>query len=141
VSEHSPIIYDDIKTLSVKLGRPVSTLIALAPGNDPFYCGPARQALAGWFADEIWPLLDHEADSVHVRRAHYRVISQPEDRRPVKLNGMTYENTVADWGELSAAALAARELGLVDADRFVDRRSGEPTFVFIPCRRGCRGRG
>ena len=67
----APITYDDVKTLAAELGRPASTLIALSPGNDPFYCGPARQALARWFADEIWPLLDPEADSVHVRRLHY----------------------------------------------------------------------
>ena len=128
----SPITYDDIKTLAVKLGRPASTLIALAPGNDPFYCGPARQALARWFADEIWPLLDPEADSVHIRRAHYLVVNQPAERRPTKLDGVLFENTLEDWQELCAASLAARELGLVDADRFVDRRAGEPTFIFVP---------
>jgi hypothetical protein len=128
----SPITYDDIKTLAVKLGRPTSTLIALAPGNDPFYCAPARQALARWFADEVWPLLDPDADSVHVRRLHYLVVNQPLDRRPAKLDGTAFENTVKDWEYLSAASLAARELGLVDSDRFVDRRAGEPTFVYIP---------
>jgi hypothetical protein len=128
----SPITYDDIKTLAVKLGRPTSTLIALAPGNDPFYCAPACQALARWFADEVWPLLDPDADSVHVRRLHYLVVNQPLDRRPAKLDGTAFENTVKDWEYLSAASLAARELGLVDSDRFVDRRAGEPTFVYIP---------
>ena len=33
---------------------------------------------------------------------------------------------------LCEASLAARELALVDADRFVDRRAGEPTYIFIP---------
>jgi len=75
----SPITYDDIKTLAVKLRRPTSTLIALAPGNDPSYCAPARQALARWFADEVWPLLDPDADSVHVRRLHYLVVNQLSD--------------------------------------------------------------
>ena len=55
------------------------TLIALSPNNDPFYCAPARQALARWFADEIWSLLDPEVDSVHIRRAHY-LRGQPAER-------------------------------------------------------------
>ena len=77
----STITYDDVKVLAAELGRPASTLIALAPANDPFYCGPTRQALARWFADEIWPLLDPEADSVHIRRVHYLVVNQPPDRK------------------------------------------------------------
>ena len=128
----SPITYDDVKTLAAELGRPAATLIALSPNNDPFYCAPARQALAHWFADEIWPLLDPDADSVHVRRAHYYVVNLPKDRRPSKIDGTPYENTFSDWQTLCHASLAARELGLVDADRFVDRRAGEPTYIFIP---------
>ena len=125
----APITYDDVKTLATELGRPASTLIALAPGNDPFYCGPARQALARWFADQIWPLHDPEAVSVHVRRLHYLVVTQPPDRLPAKLDGTPYENTHEDWKTISEASLAARELGLIDADRFVDRRAGEPTYI------------
>jgi hypothetical protein len=121
----SPIItYDDVKALATELGRPASTLIALAPGNDPFYLAPYRQTLADWFANEIWPLLDPDADSVHIRRAHYLIVSTAPDRRP--------ENTFEDWRTLCDASLAARELGLVDADRFVDRRAGEPTYIFVP---------
>jgi hypothetical protein len=126
----APLDYDDIKALAQKLGRPASTLIVLSPNNDPFYCGPTRQALANWFATEIWPLLDPEADGVHVRRVHYLVVNQR--LRPEKLDGTSYENTFDDWQELCAASLAARELGLVDADRFVDRRAGDPTFIFLP---------
>ena len=128
----TPLTYNDIKALAAELGRPASTLIVLAPANDPFYCGPARQALAHWFANEIWPLLDPKADGVHIRRVHYLVVNQPPGLRPAKLDGTPYENTFDDWRELCDASLAARELGLVDADRFVDRRAGEPTFIFIP---------
>jgi hypothetical protein len=128
----SPQTYDDIKALAVALGRPVSTLIALADRNDPYYCGPTRQALARWFANEIWSLLDPQANGVHVRRVHYFIVNQRPERRPAKLDGTPYENTFADWRELCDASLAARELGLVDAGRFVDRRAGEPTVIFIP---------
>jgi hypothetical protein len=41
----SPQTYDDIKALAVALGRPVSTLIALADRNDPFYCHQAVAAI------------------------------------------------------------------------------------------------
>jgi hypothetical protein len=128
----SPITYDDIKSLAAELGRPASTLIVLAASNDPFYCGPSRQALARWFANEIWPLLDPEAESVHIRRVHYLVVNQPPELRPAKLDGTPFENTFDDWRLLCDASLAARELGLVEADRFVDRRAGEPTFIFLP---------
>jgi hypothetical protein len=124
--------YEGVKQLAGDLGRPSSTLIALAPNNDPFYCGPARQALAHWFADQIWPLHDPEAVSVHVRRLHYLVVTQPPDRRPAKLDGMPYENTHEDWRTIREASLAARELELVEADGFVDRRAGEPTYIFVP---------
>ena len=37
--------YEDLKALASELKRPVSTLIALAPQNDPFYAGmPSRRA-------------------------------------------------------------------------------------------------
>ena len=136
----SPLTYDDIETLAAELGRPASTLIALAPSNDPSIAArPARLWRTG-SRTRSGRLLDPEADSVHIRRLHYLVVNQPPDRRPAKLDGTPYENTFDDWRELCDASLAARELGLVDADRFVDRRAGEPTYIFIPDRRGVRGR-
>jgi hypothetical protein len=46
--------YEALKTLAENLGRPLSTLIALASQNDPFYAGVAnRRANAEWFG-EIW---------------------------------------------------------------------------------------
>jgi hypothetical protein len=43
--------YDALKALSEELGRPVKTLIALSPQNDPFFAGlPASRAAAEWFA-------------------------------------------------------------------------------------------
>jgi hypothetical protein len=77
-------------------------------------------------------LLDVSAASIHIRRTHYLVVNLPPELRPQKLDGTPYENTFADWRELCDASLAARELGLIDADRFVDRRAGGPTVVFIP---------
>jgi hypothetical protein len=57
---HPRVTYDyaGLKRLATYLSRPVSTLVALAAVNDPFYISPARQTLADWFADEIWPLVE-----------------------------------------------------------------------------------
>ena len=79
-------------------------------------------------------MLDPEVDGVHIRRVHYLIVNQPPDLRPEKLDGTPFENTFDDWRELCDASLAARELGLVDADRFVDRRAGVPTFIHTPDR-------
>ena len=42
--------YDSIKAFAKELGRPASTLIALAPARDPFSITPLRLAEAKWFA-------------------------------------------------------------------------------------------
>jgi hypothetical protein len=125
----TPLTYDDIKRLAAELGRPANTLVALAPGNDPFYLLPCRQTAAEWFATEVWPPLEiDESGGVHVRRIHYVLVSLPHVRKP---DGSAYENTHNDWRLLVDAARDARELGLVDAGLFIDRRAGEP-IVYIP---------
>ena len=72
----SKLDYESIKELAVQLGRPASTLIALAPDNDPFYLTPARQAAAAWFA-ELWERMG-AGPGMHIRRFHYMLVSQPE---------------------------------------------------------------
>jgi len=60
---------------------------------------------------------------VHIRRIHYRIISQPA---PVQLpGGGDYVNTVVCSKILGEAASAARFAGLVDAEDFEDRRNPE----------------
>ena len=115
--------YEQIKVLAKQLKVPVVDLIALAPQNDPFYVGaPAQREKAEWFAG-----LFNEygfADNVHIRRVHYRIISQ---RTPVKMpNGLPYENTMECWKLLEDASKYARYLDLVDSSLFVDRRNPEP---------------
>src|SRR5436305_4076971 len=107
--------YDGIRTLSDKLSRPMSTLIALSGNNDPFYITSARQEQAMWFA-ELWERLNAGA-GMHLRKFHYRIISQ---KAPIiKLDGTPYENTMNDWQGLSHASRDARYLGLVPAEHFV----------------------
>jgi hypothetical protein len=114
--------YDGIKALADTLGRPASTLIALAPANDPFAITPSRREGAQWFA-RLWKRLDLGGD-VHVRRVHYQLVSQ---ERPVKLpNGLPYENTLEAWHVLIRTSNDARFLDLVPAEDFVDRRNGDP---------------
>jgi hypothetical protein len=117
--------YEWIKAMALELKRPAPTLIALSAGRDPFYITPGRLAGAHWFA-EIWVVID-PPDGVHLRRFHYRLVSLPE--RPLKLNGERYENTERDWNTLNDVSVDARALALVDADKFTDRRAGEPVFV------------
>src|SRR4051812_49143426 len=95
--------YGWIKNKAKELGCSVRDLLALAPGNDPFYMGaPASVTQAEWFAREVWaPAGFH--DGGHLRRAHYWKVS----RGGVLPNGKPYENTEACWNFLLQASKAA----------------------------------
>jgi hypothetical protein len=125
----TPVTYADIKALAKERRRPLHSLVALSPINDPFYISPAREAAAIWFKEQIWDRLN-PGSGVHLRRIHYAIISQ--ERRPPNLHGTPYENTFDDWQELSSACREARELGLIDAGLFVDRRAGDPPVIYRP---------
>src|SRR5215472_6323261 len=94
--------YIGLKALAEKLGRPVSTLYALAPCNDPFYIGPARVKAAEWFASQ-WDRLNIPP-GWHYRRSHYIFISQDGKAPVLMLNGTPYQNTLKCWDALCAAA-------------------------------------
>jgi len=112
--------YDRIKALAKEQGCTVLDLIALAPQNDPFYCGTQGDIINGnWFFD-LWQTYGF-GTGVHLRRVHYRIISQ---EKPVPMpNGKPYENTLGCWKFLEAASKAARYLDLVPITDFVDRRN------------------
>src|SRR5262245_774890 len=114
--------YEALKAMARGIGRSVKDLLALAPGNDPFYAGvAARRRDAEWFA-AIWA--DHGAAGSHLRRLHYQLVSSTV---PIcKPDGSAYQNTEADWNTLNTASLAARYLDLVPFDGLVDRRNDEP---------------
>ena len=120
--------YEEIKQLAGQMGLKVNDLVALAPGNDPFYTGtPGDLDNGQWFAD-LWHRFGY-GTGVHLRRVHYQIISQ---KQPVKMpNGLPYENTEKCWGYLAVASKAARYLKLVDPAAFVDRRNPDPT-IFTP---------
>ena len=62
-----------------------------------------------------------------MRRMHYRLVSLAE--RSLKLNGEPYENTEQDWKSLNDASVDARALDLIPAEKFTDRRAGEPVYI------------
>jgi hypothetical protein len=120
--------YDWIKSLAKDRGERITDLLVLARQNDPFFAGCEAQAKkAEWFL-RWWRELGYEGrQGVHLRRIHYRLISQEE--RPAKLDGTPYENTTGCWAYLGDAAKAARYLGFVAPDDFVDRRNPDPLLL------------
>lgn len=112
--------YSEIKRLSKELGRPTETLLALSINNDPFYAAiPNRRKLAEWFAG-LWEQFGF-GGGVHVRRIHYRIISQPS---PILLpSGEPYRNTIYAFRQLIWGARDARYLGLVPGENFIDQRN------------------
>jgi len=121
--------YEKIKQFKKESGYNIPDLLALAPGNDPFYAGsPSAKEKAEWFAS-LWQKFGFGYSSgVHLRRFHYQLVSQEE---PKKHDGKPYENTDNDWEYLLAASKYARHLGLVNAKAFIDRRNPEP-HIFRP---------
>jgi hypothetical protein len=69
--------YETIKALAAERGCRIDDLLVLAAKNDPFYCHlPRRHTAAQWFAG-LWESLDlGSGPKVHVRRLHYRLVSQ-----------------------------------------------------------------
>jgi len=67
--------YATIKETAKEHGMPPSELLALSPGNDPFYVGsPGQMEKAKWFR-KIYELMG-EPHEIHVRRVHYWLVSQ-----------------------------------------------------------------
>ena len=119
--------YNEIKQMAKEHGLRTKDLLALAPQNDPFYVGqPAQIEKAQWFAD-IWKMLGFVGvENVHLRRVHYRLVSQ--DPLIGMSNDTPYVNTDKCWWYLLNAGKYARDLHLVDEDAFVDRRNPDPVL-------------
>jgi hypothetical protein len=115
--------YEALKAMAKSIGRPVKDLLALSPANDPFYAGTGARVQAGeWFAG-IWG--DHGGAGVHLRRLHYRLVSQKDGKAIIRPDGRAYQNTQQDWQFLGTASLAARYLNLIEVNDLVDRRNDE----------------
>ncbi|MEY9581520.1 hypothetical protein [Sinorhizobium fredii] len=117
------IDYETIGAMAAELGCRRDDLIALSPGNDPFYVHrPGRRAEAEWFAG-LWESLGFKSGS-HPRRLHYTIISQ--DPPILKPNGKPYRNTENDWKTLLTASLSARYLRLIPDGALADHRNNPP---------------
>lgn len=123
MSERAIMDYYKIKEIAKKHKISASKLLALAPGNDPYYVGqPMQKQWAIWFS-ELWGRFGL-GQGVHLRRIHYQLVSQdPPVLTPID---RVYENTDNCWNQLGNASKWARYLGLIPIDAFVDRRNPEP---------------
>ncbi len=121
--------YEETKERKEELGiSRISDLLVLAPANDPFYMGqPSQIEKAEWFMN-IWNRFGY-TEGVHLRRIHYKMVSISNP--PKKPDGTTYKNTESDEAILHIGAKAARYLGLIDADLFVDKRNAEPMICDV----------
>jgi hypothetical protein len=112
-----------LKALAKQLGCAKRDLLVLSPANDPYNMDtPTKRRDAEWFAG-LWRDFGYTS-GVHSRRVHYHASVQHagEIRRP---DGMPYVNDVGSWTILATAAVAARDLGVIDPALFDDRRNPE----------------
>jgi len=114
--------FNQIKNAAKENSMSVKDLLALSPGNDPFYVGSTGQMeKARWFT-EIYARMG-KPDQCHIRRVHYWFVSQQDAKKP---GGTSYENTEKDWGFLTLASKYARYAGLVPVENIIDRRNPPP---------------
>jgi hypothetical protein len=120
--------YESLKALAARLGRPVASLLALAPQNDPFYADmPSRKRDAERLAD-LWNRFRFH--NAHIRRIHYTFVSQ--DPKIVTPRGSVYENTDDCWKYLVSASGSARHLRFVPPAAFVDNMTEAPMDAIVP---------
>lgn len=123
---------EEHKVAARELGlRGAKHLYVLAPDNDPFVKGtPAHWRDAEWFAG-LWRDFGYTR-GVHLRRVHYRMVTDPHPERYALPTGEPYLNTKGCWRSLCGAGTAARILGLVDVEAFADRRNPDPVLYRTP---------
>src|SRR6266487_587777 len=110
---------ETISETAKKAKLPVKMLLALSPGNDPFFVGsPSQIRLAVWFQRNWTPLRTRE---LHLRGIHYALVGSAQD-----WNGRPYDNTDRNWNTLVEAAKYARYLGLIPFDAIPDHKAAPP---------------
>jgi hypothetical protein len=99
-------------------------MIALSNHCDPYNADtPARSAAARWIGD-IWSTVLGRQHGLHIRRIHYRLVSQTEPL--VRSDNVVFENTYDCWTWLIDAVRDARYLGLIPLDAIIDNRNPDP---------------
>ncbi len=98
--------------------------------DDPFFTGEsyAKITQALWF-QEIWNRLNPDNKLTHLRRLHYQIVSQPT--KVMRHTNKPYENTDSCWAYLLKTSKFARELGLLDPLKIIDRRAPPPYGRFV----------
>jgi hypothetical protein len=109
--------------------RSLNDLTVLGIKRDPYRFGtPTGRREGEWFAGYFRRLITSIA-LVHLRGLHYLLVALGG---VVKPDGKPYENTDEDYKWMTdRAAKAARWLGLVGFNRFVDKRNAAPV-IFRP---------
>lgn len=117
--EQQPRDADGLNDLAKRLDIRKQDLLVLGKEADPFNTGTDGKVVwAEWFA-ELWRRFGFTKD-VHVRRVHYRAQATGDVLLP---DGEVYLNTYEHWRKLAPASNHARDLGLIDASLFEDRRN------------------
>jgi hypothetical protein len=120
IPDELPRDADEMNDVAQTLHIRKDDLLVLSAETDPCNSGTtAKRELGEWFAG-LWRRFGR--NGVHIRRIHYR--ASVEFAGDVLLpNGTEYANTARDYGVLGKGADAARDLGLIDASEFEDRRN------------------
>ncbi|MET4151720.1 hypothetical protein BjapCC829_24755 [Bradyrhizobium barranii] len=115
----------DLFALAEKLRRRQETLYTLGSPNDPWMAeADFRSKHAYWIAD-IFERFDIRS-RVHVRRVHYRLVSQ--EPPILQVDGTPYVNSFDCFNRLCDAIRDARYLDLISTDVVIDRRNPEPVI-------------
>ena len=110
-----------LKDYKQKTRLPINMLCVGAQQNNPYNCDtPMREKQGHWFA-KILNDLYGSAATVHIRRVHYKMISQLE--QIIMPNGKPYLNTSECYDDLNYASKYARNLRLIDPKRITDERN------------------
>jgi hypothetical protein len=117
-----PCTSGEVREAADQLGLRMADLTVLSEQHDLFRRGTPADIRNAWFA-ELWRRFGFGA-GVHVRRVHYRAAVDVAGQVHLP-SGETYLNVGKHSDFLEDASQVARDLGLIDASLFVDRRNEE----------------
>jgi len=96
-------------------------VLALDPGNDPFWDTPSRRSKAEW-AKRIFDKY-YDGTTLHLRGLHYQMLGQ---EIPKPWGDESYQNTNSDWAQLKVGFRDARLWGLIPYEGIDDRKNPTP---------------
>lgn len=112
----------DIRKLQKEIGVVNrKELLALDPGNDPFWKMAGRMKKAEWAKSLFGEY--YKGDALHLRGIHYRMIGQDIEK---PWSDEFYLNTDTDWTHLKNAFRDARLWRLIPYEGIDDRKNPTP---------------